>query len=121
MTQSSEREISNFKDRVFGILSEALRYYTSGAGQYNPEVQSKHQLELKNKIKEQLYPSFTKQVGMIKNNTFESFRAKITELEVQPLEQIVPKLEQTLKSFYINHIGIFQTHIIHATALLFEG
>jgi hypothetical protein len=92
MTQSTDWEIFNFKDRVFSILSEALTHYTSGAGHYNPEVQGKHQLELKNKIKEQLYPSFTKQVAMIKNRTFESFREQIAEIEAQPLENIVPTL-----------------------------
>lgn len=92
MTHSFEREIPNFKDRVEGILSKAIRHYTSIAEQYSAEVQGKHQLELKDKIKQQLYPSFTKQNGVIKNKTFGSFLAKITEIEAKPLEDIVPTL-----------------------------
>ena len=50
--QSSDQEIANFRDRVVGILSEAITHYTSVAGQYDPEVRDKHQLELKNQMKE---------------------------------------------------------------------
>ena len=50
--QSSDQEIANFRDQVVRILSDAITHYTSVAGQYDPEVRDKHQLELKNQIKE---------------------------------------------------------------------
>jgi len=42
--RSSEQEIADFRDRVAGILSEAINHYTLVAGQYDTEVQEKHQL-----------------------------------------------------------------------------
>lgn len=57
-SQSSEKEIADFKERVVSILSEAVNHYTSVARQYNPEVQVKIQLELVDQIKQHLYLSF---------------------------------------------------------------
>ena len=117
-SQSSEREIADFKDRVVGILSEAITHYTSVARQYNPEVQGKIQLELVDQIKQHLYLSFDNQVKVIKNNTLESFKKEINKLEGKNLEDIASSVAQILNALYKNKVCSFQRH---TTGLLFEG
>ena len=68
-----------------------------------------------------MFPSFINQVGMIKNKTVESFKARLTEIESRPLENILITLKQTLNDLVTQHIASFQNHTLHSTALLFEG
>jgi hypothetical protein len=69
-------------------LCKALNHYTSVAKQYNPDVQSKIQIELVDQIKQHLYLSFDNQVKVIKNNTLEGFKKEINKLEAKSLEDI---------------------------------
>ena len=55
---SSEKEITTFKDTVVGILNEAIQHYQSVARQYNPEVSNKIQSELVDMLQKQLYIAF---------------------------------------------------------------
>ena len=68
-----------------------------------------------------LFPSFINQVGMIKNKTVESFKARLSEIEAMPLENILITLKQTLNDLVTNNIASFQNHTLQTTALLFEG
>lgn len=69
-------------------MCKALNHYTSVAKQYNPDVQSKIQIELVDQIKQHLYLSFDNQVKVIKNNTLEGFKKEINKLEAKSLEDI---------------------------------
>lgn len=69
-------------------MCKALSHYTSVAKQYNPDVQSKIQIELVDQIKQHLYLSFDNQVKVIKNNTLEGFKKEINKLEAKSLEDI---------------------------------
>ena len=88
--QSSEQEILNFKEQVLGILDKASSYYTSVSAQYNsdPQDKDKFKLKLERDIKFHIKQSFDNQVRVIKNKTIESLKAKITEFEARPLEDI---------------------------------
>ena len=90
LNQSSEQEILNFREQVLGILDEASSHYTSVSAQYNSDPQDKEKLKLKleRDIKFHIKQSFDNQVRVTKNKTIESLKAKITEFEARPLEDI---------------------------------
>ena len=88
-SQSSEREILDFNSQAVSILDEANIHYTSVAGQYNPEIQGRNRDKLITQIKFHLKQSFHNQLRLKKNTTIKSFKAKITEFEARPLEDIV--------------------------------
>ena len=88
-SQSSEREILDFNSQAVSILDEANVHYTSVAGQYNPEIQGRNRDKLITQIKFHIKQSFHNQLRLIKNTTIKSFKAKITEFEARPLEDIV--------------------------------
>ena len=54
----------------------------------------------------------------MKNNTIKSLKAKITEFEAKPFEEILEAVWPILTAFYKDHIDRFESG---KTALLFEG
>ena len=102
--------MTDFKELVIDILSEAVSHYTKIAKQYNPEVSNKIQLELVDQIKQTLYLSFDNQIKVIKNNTLENFKKEITKLETKPLEDIADSCAKILQALYTNKLGSFQRH-----------
>ena len=107
--QSSEQEITDLRNQVVSILSEAITHYTSVAGQYNKEVQGSNKLDLENKIKDKLFLSFNNQFEVIKKLIVESFKVKIAEIESRPIEGIVTTLEDILTALFTDHMGRFDS------------
>jgi len=113
-------DVFDFRDQVASILSEATTHYTSNAEGYKKEIQDIHKLELEKNIQNDLFPSFSNQVRLIKESKVANFKNEIKKVDAKPLEDIVGNLNQTLDNLKTNEIAGFKDHKTHATAQLFE-